>query len=141
MVYAQGSDGIEILRTQMIWMTFQVDIASHVERSKYMLEYIGQAVMKHGCWCPAANIEGCYRLITNQAGVEVDLGLNGFCVPGGHNRMINFLVVWAIRAYSLAKRDVKIDSQFLEFPEVCFERGHPLFECDFFLLGQYVLQM
>ncbi len=37
-------------------VTFQVDIASHVERPKHMLEYIGQAVMKHGCRRPAANI-------------------------------------------------------------------------------------
>ena len=79
--------------------------------------------------------------MTNQAGVEIDLGLNGFCIPGGHNRMINLLIVWTVRAYLLAKRDVKIDSQFFEFPEVCFERGDPLFECNFFFLGQYIGEM
>jgi hypothetical protein len=99
-------------------MALHVDIALQIEDVTDMPEDTGQATMKHCGRSATADVEGCDGPLPHDTRVEVNLPLDRLGVPFCDITAIELFVIRAVRAYSLAEGDMKIDPERVDVLEL-----------------------
>ncbi len=94
-------------------MAFHMYVALHIEDFKDMIENLIKATIEHCCRCSATNVKGGHRLTANHLRIDINLFYNRFCVPFCYLRMINLLVVRAVRADLTAEGNMEIKTEFV----------------------------
>ena len=66
MLHSQRLDRVEVFVTQIIEVTFHVDVAAHVEHFMHVVQYLGQAMFQHGGRGTPADVQGRHRTAARQ---------------------------------------------------------------------------
>ena len=98
-----------------------MDITLHIKIPKDMLQNLVEAAIKHRCRRPATDVKRGYRLIAKKTRIEVNFLFDGSCIHFSRLRLINLLVVWAVRTYLSAERNMKIESKFTDILKLPFK--------------------